>query len=521
MKALNVESYLHHYGIPFERIGRKHIRLQQPCVFDPSHDDAPNLMSENGLWVYHCWHCEKSWCEFQKAISGEDPVDNFYETMPLDGESAISLLNERHAVVSAGGKTCILNEKLDSDSEGPCITLSRPGDFKTRYGNEFIEITDGKGNPKQICIADYWLKSSDRRQYESIVFNPCGRADSRYYNLWCGFGVEPKPGNWPRMREHIFEIVCNGGKMAFDYLMAWMARIVQDPGGTRPGVAIVLKGPQGSGKGIFVTNYGKKFGPHFRHLISSQRITSRFNVHLQNALLVFADEAFWTDKNNDAVGCLRGLITEQTLEIEPKNIDPYTITNHVNLIMASNSDHIVPAALDDRRFFVLEVSGKRCRNFDYFKAINDEMESGGREAMLHDLLSLDISKINLRIFPRTSALLDQMLHSMPPDQEFWYQVLRDGGIYGLADWPECIRCDELHRQYMTFSQSKNKWGRPISQEMFGKAIRKLCPDHNPPKKLRDRKAVNGTQSWYYFLPPLDACRRHFGRITNISINWEE
>lgn len=524
MKSLNVEKYFNHYGIPFMKVGPKHIRLQRPCLFDPSHDDETNLINEKGLWKYRCFYCDKSWDEFQRAVSGDDPVDRFYERVQLDCESAIRLLNVRHAIVSTGGKTCVLNEELDSDPVGPGITLSRPSDFKIRYGNEFIEIVDGKGDPKRICIADYWLKSPARRQYERIVFNPCGRAGSRYYNLWRGFGVEPKSGSWTRMEEHIYEIVCNGDQAAFDYLMAWLARIVQDPGGTRPGVAVVLKGPQGSGKGVFVTNYGKIFGPHFRHLTNSHHVTSNFNFHFQNALLVFADEAFWSDKKNEAVGYLKGLITEKTMEIEPKGIDTYTITNHVNLIMASNSDHIVPAALDDRRFFVLEISGKRYRDIGYFKAIIGEMESGGREAMLYDLLSRDISEINLRLFPRTKALLDQMIHSMTPDQEFWHQSLRDGritGYAGFADWPDCIRCDKLYGQYVTFCQSKDKRERPVSQEMFGKAIRELCPDHNPPKKFRGRKAVDGTQSWYYFLPSLDACRRHFEKKTNITIDWEE
>jgi len=92
MKSLNVESYLRHYGIPFKRISKKHIRIQQPCVFDASHDDNPDLTNEDGLWVYHCFVCDKSWDEYQRAVSGEDPVDQFYEEISSDERGRVNVL---------------------------------------------------------------------------------------------------------------------------------------------------------------------------------------------------------------------------------------------------------------------------------------------------------------------------------------------------------------------------------------------------------------------------------------------
>ena len=31
-------------------------------------------------------------------------------------------------------------------------------------------------------------------------------------NTWCGFGVEPVPGDWTMMRFHIREVICGGNE---------------------------------------------------------------------------------------------------------------------------------------------------------------------------------------------------------------------------------------------------------------------------------------------------------------------
>jgi hypothetical protein len=62
------------------------------------------------------------------------------------------------------------------------------------------------------------------------------------------------------------------------------------------------------------------------------------------------------------------------------------VKNFIRLIVASNNDWVVPAGLEERRFFVLDISDKYMQNHEYFKKLFDQMDNGGREAMLHDLL---------------------------------------------------------------------------------------------------------------------------------------
>lgn len=135
-----------------------------------------------------------------------------------------------------------------------------------------------------------------------------------------------------------------------------------------------------------------------------------FNAHLQHCSVVYADEAFFAgDRSHESV--LKGLITEETILIEPKGVDSYQVKNCIHLIMTSNSEWVVPAGADARRYFVLDVSDAHMQDLKYFAAITQQMERGGRAALLHYLLNLDLSDFDIRLVPQTAALDDQKAHS--------------------------------------------------------------------------------------------------------------
>ena len=329
----------------------------------------------------------------------------------------IELLNRSHAVVQISGKTVILNEIHDHKGR-PDITFSSVNDFKNFQANQRVWV---KG--KSVPIAQLWLESPDRRQYpRGVVFSP-GKETSGAYNLWRGFAVTPAPGDWSLLREHILKNICAGNEALFNYLLDWMARNVQDPGGERPGVAVVLKSVDfGTGKGVFATQYGMLFGPHFQQITNGTHLLGKFNNHLKDCLLCFVDEGVWGG-DKQAAGVLKGLITESIMMIEPKGINAFPVENHINLIIASNNDWVVPAGFDERRYLVLDVSPKRKQDTEYFGAIVDQMDQGGREAMLYDLLERKIT-VNLRKVPKTAALFDQVVNSMTTVQKFWFERLR-------------------------------------------------------------------------------------------------
>jgi len=79
--------------------------------------------------------------------------------------------------------------------------------------------------------------------------------------------------------------------------------------------------------------------------------------------------------------------------------------------MSSNSDWVVPAGPHARRYFVLDVSEEHLQDLDYFGKITKEMDGGGREALLAELLAMDLSDFNIRRIPQNDALAAQKAFS--------------------------------------------------------------------------------------------------------------
>jgi hypothetical protein len=404
-------------------------------------------------------------------------------------EEILKKLNKAHAAVMLGGKFTILTETINPATEYPEIQFSTVADIKNLYRNQKItKIVEDK--VKLINPADIWLDHPDRRQYRGIVFTPDAPANG-YFNLYKGFATEPKKGDCSLYIDFIKEIICDGDAYHFQWLMDWMADAVQNSGGPRPGTAVVLRGLQGTGKGIFATNFGKIFGSHFVHISGQHRLTGKFNNHLKMALMVFVDEGFWAGDRRDT-GTLKAMITEEHMLIEPKFQDS-----------------------EERRFFVLDVSSKRRIDTEYFGKIVNQMNNGGREALLYDLLNREITS-NLREIPRTQALFDQIVESMDSICRWWMTCLHNEKITPLdEDWPVYLLPSEVHESYQ-FHCTQSRERHPSAGPHFFKKLRKICPGIRMKKQNFDEGRQN-----YYCIPYLDECRANFEARVKITIPWGE
>jgi hypothetical protein len=109
---------------------------------------------------------------------------------------------------------------------------------------------------------------------------------------------------------------------------------------------------------------------------------------------------------------LKALLTEKTITIEPKYVHPFQVRNLLHVLIASNDDWVVPAGPQSRRYAVFEVSNERVEDFEYFKALDAELRSGGAEAMLYDLLQLPLAGWHPKQIYQTAALFAQRQHTL-------------------------------------------------------------------------------------------------------------
>lgn len=350
------------------------------------------------------------------------------EWLTASGGSELDELNEHHAIIAqVGGKFRVLNEFVDPQTGLDTFTFSTKTDFCNAYAHRWVPVGDNKFKP----LGEWWVKHPSARRYRTVTFVPEGDAGPDY-NLWRGFSVTPREGDCSLFLDHLLNVVCNYRQDDYNYLLDWMARCVQDPG--RPGeVAVVLRGDKGTGKSLPISLFGSLFGPHFMAVSKADHLTGKFNGHLATCVVLFADEAFYAG-NRAHEATLKTLITERHTMLERKGIDAQPMRNYLHIFMASNNAWVVPASVDERRFFVLDVTDERRGDFDYFKALVAQMNAGGREALLHFLLDRDISAFNVRNVPQTDALEQQRLRTQlgqDPAAEAVFDMLWTG------EPPEC------------------------------------------------------------------------------------
>jgi hypothetical protein len=442
-------------------------------------------------------------------------------------DPALEELNSKFSVIETiGGKCRVMEEVVDPILDRPRLTLQSFQDFTNRFGNRDVKVGETvDGLPRFAKLGKWWLGHKERSQWHTITFAP-GKDVSPSYNLWKGFACEATAGDCGLFLEHARHILCRDSEEHYDYLMGWLAQMIQYP--ARPGeCAVVLQGGRGTGKSFFAVQLGRLLGRHFLHISNSSHLTGNFNAHLRDLVLLFADEAFYAgDKKHTSI--LKTLITETTLTIEKKGVDVENSSNCIHLIMASNEEHVVPAGELERRFFVLDVGTEHQQDTAYFKAIADQMDSGGREALLYHLQHYDLSDFNVRNVPGTRALHQQQMLSLAPEAEWWLQKLLVGQLlWGVAGWPADVPSEHLVDDFVEHTKKFGNASNRGNQTKLGMFFSKHWPGRSG-TVMRVRTVESRHSDGYvtevrkpvpcYTISPLDECRQVWEKIHG-KMDW--
>jgi hypothetical protein len=421
--------------------------------------------------------------------------------------SEISELNAKHAVISNLGGKCVIMEYVPSIVAPGTLDVSYQAftAFKERYQNRYIETANSRGRMDSEPLAPFWLQHPKRRQYEGLdlVANGPQVLPGNVLNLWSGFGVKPKPGDWKLLRRHVGEVLADGNKEFEDYILGWTAWVHQNPG-ERAEVVLVVRGGKGSGKGVWGHVMMKTFGQHALQVFNPEHLSGKHNAHLQNKLFVFADEAFWAgDKTAERV--LKGIVTERVMMIEPKGINAFQWPNRISMYMAANDKWVVPASHDERRYAVNNVSEKWKQNKDYFGPLFAEIAGGGVEAMLWDLQRENLGNWHPRDnIPRTRALLEQKMLSLTGLEQWWVAMASSGDKpRGQKNNPRHV----LSTVLLAAAKAHNRRNEFLNETELGNFMREMGCTHKS----------NG-KAWGWIFPPLPEVRSAW--LAKSGGHWE-
>ena len=439
--------------------------------------------------------------------------------------SYVRKLNEELAFAVVESQALVLRSAPDKDRPH-LMSATLIGSHQAReiYAPQKFQIGE-----KVYPIFDLWLEHKGRREISSLILDakkPYGYDPrTRAFNTWQGWTVDPhKPDSrhsWELFKTHLRENIACGDSGIYDYLLqslAWWAQNPSDPSG----LAIVLIGEEGSGKGFVFTQLGYLFGRHYIEIADPDLLLGRFTGHLRDSVVVFLDEAIFAGDRRQR-DKLYNLITSETVTVENKGKDAFKMRSHRKYGMATNHDWAVPAGLKSRRFFVLKVSPDHCNDFDYFHAIEQQLINGGYRAMLYELQHLDISDFEIRAIPKTRALWDQKRQSFDPVTEWYFDCLNRGSLSSAtSSW--CTRgftaritASAILRDLDDLAVgAHNKHSARIQ---LGQRLAKLCPavrhEQSRVEGNRDRK------EWTYIFPSLQDCRDAFVKYVGQQVEWEQ
>ena len=458
--------------------------------------------------------------ETQNSIKLQDKTDptqkakheTQQEPSRLDPEQkALSAMQKQFGLINLDGKVWVFDRiSLEARTrQGIAAKLKlSPRQDGSLLIKRALEAQYPQVKAKEI-VDPFWT-NTHTVCYSGVEFNPEGASDN-YLNLWIGPTITPQKGDWSLIRMFLLETICSGDQEAYDYLIRYIAHALQKPC-EKPGVMIILLGGQGIGKGTLGRIFQRIWNATYIQVNNISMVTGSFNASLERAYIVFMDEALFVGDRR-ASDRLKSLVTEPEILINEKFQPARQISSYHRFIAATNADHFKNTERDDRRDFTLRVSESRKGDHNYWQDLYSEIENDGTEALVHDLLAIDLSNFNIREKPNTKELLEQKLLSLSPIANWWYECLLQGSIFeDERGWQDFVSTNKAIEGIMAVGGGRvyRKPGpREVVQEM-----KKLCPSAE-----QWQKQVNNIRNRGFILPDLEKARAEFEAYLDGPVDW--
>ncbi len=376
----------------------------------------------------------------------------------------------------------------------------------------FLENQSIASNPKKDI--EEFFKNGNTHIYKAIAFSPIATSTD-VLNLWIGPVIKPAIGSCQIIHDFIFENICNSQKDVYEYLVNYLAHMVQKPD-EKPGIMIVLLGGQGVGKGTFFGLLQTIWNKTSVLVSSIDQVLGRFNGILERSYIVMLDEALFSG-DKKAAEKLKSLITEEYMVIENKYEHQKSITSFHRFFGASNKSHFVNVDADDRRFLFLRVSEFKAQNDEYYKQIRDAFKNDETMgAFLHHLQKRDISTFKYRQRPKTSEHTSQKIQSLYGFERWWYEELTNP--INISAWVDdakvnFISSQSLVESYKASDRNSDRYS-TIQLNQISIILKKLCPS-----MCSVRPTINKILMRGYNVPKLDQARWEFEQYIGSKIDW--
>ena len=389
------------------------------------------------------------------------------------------------------------------DNRGYKIVTMTAEEMKAKFKTIILPIkkSTGKGS---MSLWDLIQTEQYKKllRMSRIKFSPQKYDDDSTYYMWHGlqWSVLATP-HYRYIRHwlnHVWEIVCNRNYEVCEYVLNWIAKIIQEPR-YKTEVALIIKGKHGSGKNTFFTNIIAHLLGNYAiaNMTDMNNVIGPFNNMIEFKKLIVVNEAKASDDpmrkylDNDR---LKTTITDETIDINEKHKPQRISDNVLNLIIVSNND-CVNIVDGDRRLLPFTTSNAYAkpedndpqyteieqRRTEYFDRLTDEIRDSDFYPTLYTyFMKRDVSKFQARRFPQTKERREIIEDNKPPYELFV--------IDRITDYINGFDTLTAYNQYVTFCNERG-FKNPGNVNTFGKNI----------KEWVDRKRRNTGDRGYYYV----------------------
>jgi hypothetical protein len=369
-------------------------------------------------------------------------------------------------------------------------------------------------------VISEFLISPQTTLYDAVAFSPLPTPPETL-NLWHGSPVEPLKGDWHAIELFLQEVICDGDAPLFNYIIRFMAHMLQKPE-EKPGVIISLLGGQGTGKGTFFALL-RAIWPSTTLTVSDiNNVISGFNAALERNYVVCMDEVLFAG-DKKAIDRLKSLVTEPVITIEQKYQPSREIKSFHRFFLASNHSHVAQIDTDDRRFMFFRVSEKQKGDFEYWDKVHAAIKDPAViSAIVSALQRIDLIDFNVRLRPKTKAHIDQKIRSLSGFNRYWFELLQSGELKGdnqclILVWSDAsfISTHDMMRGWKEYERGQKQYA-PRQERDFHSALKRLCPSAS-----KGRQTAHGNQKRGYQLPSLPDARADFTKAMGGEVQWDD
>ena len=294
-----------------------------------------------------------------RAVNQEfaNPSHVFGDKGPITDEARIKLIIEQVQKLAQGETKASFDAVEQMNQEWALMNVAGKVEFMNlKTSNVSNHESWSLLNAPRAGIAKAWLSDPDRLEYHDYVIEDPRTYDGRGYNVFRGHPIQPTMGDASLFQKYILEILCGGDAALAHWVTTYIADGVQRPWTPRPGTALALRGPQGSGKSFLGYAISKVLGDDMVLVLTdSDRMTHNFNRRMFAKTFLLGEESFFVGSRKQA-NILKNLVTAQQWTYEGKYLNSFEGKNVHRIIATTNESQAVHIDFDDRRWTVVQVN---------------------------------------------------------------------------------------------------------------------------------------------------------------------